>query len=224
MARSAEYPEVLMRPDLRYFPPTIPPSNDGIHSRSASISHLPPTADVQYLQRRSSMAMSEQFFVRRPNKTLPTVPGSPSGSRRGREQRNPQSAYIKRQSSFDYEQSLDEHMRMIEVNIITRATSRPGSRHIPQADLPLRHDEPRVPARANSQRAEREDPRQLQSSIPVDTRKEVRPSTAHPTGMAISRLKAQPTALRPLSLGDISSGFGNLESLFGAKKAIAVAS
>ncbi|CZR56515.1 uncharacterized protein PAC_06404 [Phialocephala subalpina] len=134
--RSAEFPEMVVRPDLRYYPPRFSSQHEWIPSRSSSISTLMPIADVQRL-RRSSMTFPETMRVRGPSKTLPPLPRPmsprPPSSRGGPLRRRTADikvpgAFAERKPSFDIEQSLDDHMRMIEVEaVVTRRQSSRGN-------------------------------------------------------------------------------------------------
>ncbi|KAE8447849.1 hypothetical protein EG329_010078 [Mollisiaceae sp. DMI_Dod_QoI] len=128
--RSAEYPEILVRPDLRYCPPRMSSQYEWIPSRTSSISALMPIADVHRL-RRTSMTFPDQMRLRGPSKTLPPLPRpmSPRPPSRGPIRRRTTDikapgAYIEHQQSFDIESTLDDHLRKIEVEYVTRRQSK----------------------------------------------------------------------------------------------------
>ncbi|KAG9233935.1 hypothetical protein BJ875DRAFT_441769 [Amylocarpus encephaloides] len=69
---SAEYPELVVRPELRYLPPNITAPYEWNLSRTASLSRLLPVADVQHLRRRSSIT-AKPYSIRRPKRDLPPL-------------------------------------------------------------------------------------------------------------------------------------------------------
>ncbi|CAG8979431.1 hypothetical protein HYALB_00013439 [Hymenoscyphus albidus] len=70
--RSVEYPDVLVRPDLKYCPPNIPPPHEWNASRTASMTQLLPIADIDNLRRRSSIS-ANPCMIRRPSQALPPL-------------------------------------------------------------------------------------------------------------------------------------------------------
>ncbi|KAH8592824.1 hypothetical protein B0O99DRAFT_689374 [Bisporella sp. PMI_857] len=141
--RSADCPEVAVRPTLRYTPPCIPPPHQWRLSRTASMSQLVSVADVHTLQRRASNVELPVRF-RRTSKELPPIPGAQmSKSRRnttGSSKRVPQ-AYV-----YSYhEQELEDHIRKIEASIARTHSQRQLARTaVARAGLE-RHPQPRVP-------------------------------------------------------------------------------
>lgn len=266
---------MVVRPDLRYYPPRMPSQYEWIPSRSSSISALVPVANVRRL-RRTSMSFSDEMRVRGPSKTLPALPRPMSSrppsrgpiKRRTADIRVP-GAYPPSEHSFDIEQSLDDHLRMIEVEYVTRRQSRTdlyssslaaGPR---QALKPLSNNQVRrtekigrraslnrsnaelrelqplgkepPPVRSNPElrglskpqvftpssvveRASPPVPLKPDSSRPEHktrafrghttvTSNNARPGTAQPS---TTKADSESKALRRLSLGDISSGLGDL--------------
>lgn len=124
---------MVVRPDLRYYPPRRPSQYEWIPSRSSSISALVPVANVQRL-RRTSMSFPDEMRLRGPSKTLPALPrpiyprpGSRGPLKRRTADIKVPGAYPPSELSFDIEQSLDDHLRMIEVEYVTRRQSRTNS-------------------------------------------------------------------------------------------------
>ncbi|CAG8956375.1 hypothetical protein HYFRA_00003757 [Hymenoscyphus fraxineus] len=70
--RSVEYPDILVRPDLKYCPPNIPPPHEWHASRTASMTQLLPIADIDSLRRRSSIS-ANPCMIRRPSQALPPL-------------------------------------------------------------------------------------------------------------------------------------------------------
>jgi hypothetical protein len=138
LSRYAEYPDVVVRPDLRYCPPIIPPPHEWNSSRTASMSQLIPLADIHGLQRMSSMDFPDQLRVREPAKNLPPLPRAstaPGPMRRKTTDIRVPGAFVEHRSSFDQEANLDEHLRKIEVAYVTRRQRNQNF----QSDRPLRH-------------------------------------------------------------------------------------
>jgi hypothetical protein len=234
--RSAEYPDIVIRPELRFCPPSIPPPHEWNLSRTASISQLIPVADVHALQRRSSMMMPEQLSVRRPNKNLPMIPRKPTPSRsssvsiirRKTSEIKVPGAFIEN-ATLDLESTLEGHARVIEVQAFLRTQSQreqqPGAPVRPPSTGVARQQEPH---RMLSQSRIRRDLKMKIARKQIDSRlryreqrpmvhrahttagsKEERPVTARPKGSdKIDLVKVQ--AFHRLSLGDISSGLGNI--------------
>ncbi|KAH7324038.1 hypothetical protein BKA65DRAFT_598540 [Rhexocercosporidium sp. MPI-PUGE-AT-0058] len=211
--RSADYPHILLRPELRYCPPKIPPPHGWHSSRTSSISQLVPVADIQSLHRRPSFSTSENFVIRGPRKNLPPLPRSrPPLSRRRTNDMKVPGAFVNDRPSFDYEEKLDEHVRKIEVEFVTRSQSKrnqhPSTFGKRQPGNIEKLNPP--PSRVDSKARYRE-----RKPVPVSPTKpvaKIRPGTAHPTGSARTE-PGMPKAFRRLSLGDISSGLGNLAGL-----------
>lgn len=116
--RSADRPEIAIRPSLRYTPPIIPPPHEWNNSRTASISQLIPVADIYTLQRRSSN-MERPARLRGPGKELPPIPGSPP-----QRMRRNTVGYSRRIPQYDlrsyHERELEDHLRKIETSIARR--------------------------------------------------------------------------------------------------------
>ncbi|PMD21660.1 hypothetical protein NA56DRAFT_120049 [Hyaloscypha hepaticicola] len=72
--RNAEYPDVVVRPDLRYCPPIIPPPHEWNSSRTASMSQLIPIANIRGLYQMSSLNFADQLNIREPGKNLSSLP------------------------------------------------------------------------------------------------------------------------------------------------------
>jgi hypothetical protein len=192
-------------------------------------------ADVYALQRRSSMMMSEQLSVRRPNKDLPMIPRKPTPSR------SSSASIVRRKTSeikvpgafidnatLELESTLEEHTRVIEVQAFLRTQIRreqqPGAL-VRQPSIGVARQ---VPIRMVSQSRVRPDLDMKIARKQIDSRsryreqrpmihrahtttgsKVERPATARPAGSdKIDLVKVQP--LNRLSLGDISSGLGNI--------------
>jgi hypothetical protein len=192
-------------------------------------------ADVHALQRRSSMMMPEQLSVRRPNKDLPMIPRKPTPSRsssvsiirRKTSEIKVPGAFIDN-ATLDLENTLEEHTRVIEVQAFLRTQSRREQ----QPGVPVRQPSVgvvrKVPIRMVSQSRIRPDLEMKMARKKIDSRsryreqrpmvqrahttagsKEERPVTARPEGSdKINLVKVQ--AFHRLSLGDISSGLGNI--------------
>ncbi|PVH76528.1 hypothetical protein DL98DRAFT_574314 [Cadophora sp. DSE1049] len=210
--RSADYPHILVRPELRYCPPNIPPPHGWNSSRTSSISQLVPVADIQSLHRRPSFSTSENFVIRGPRKNLPPLPRSrPPLTRRKTSDMKVPGAYVNDRPSFDYEEKLDEYVRKIEVEYVTRSQSKrnqhPSTFGIGQPGNFERLSPP--PTRVDSKARYREKKPVPTSPSPSKSVAKIRPGTAHPTGSERAE-SVTPKAFRRLSLGDISSGLGNL--------------
>jgi len=125
--RSAERPHILVRPELRYCPPMIPPPHGWSASKTSSISQLVPVADVYSLRRQPSFSPSGDFVVRGPRKSLPPLPRiqPPLKRRRSNDIKIP-GAYVEDRTRSIQEEILDEHIRKIEVEYVThyRANSK----------------------------------------------------------------------------------------------------
>jgi len=199
------------------------------------MSQLIPMADVHALQRRSSMMMPEQLSIRRPNKDLPMIPRKPTPSRsssvsilrRKTSEIKVPGAFIDN-ATLELENTLEGHTRVIEVQAFLRTQSRREQ----QPGAPVRQPSigvaRQVPNRMVSQSRVRPDLEMKIARKQIDSRsryreqrplvhrahtttgsKEERPATARPEGSGkIDLVKAQP--LNRLSLGDISSGLGNI--------------
>ncbi|KAH8649631.1 hypothetical protein BGZ60DRAFT_550991 [Tricladium varicosporioides] len=221
--RSAEYPDVLVRPELRYCPPTIPAPHEWRLSRTASLTQLLPAADVQYLQRRASYAsVHNQYMIRGPGRNLPPLAHhrrmspAPSLRRRSSEIRIP-GPYLDYRLSMDAERNLEEHARKIEAISISRSETGRELKPRPPPKDPVsvekrkpvrkveRRESPREVERKSSYRESQPLPRGLQRTT---GEKDVRPHTSKE--MRVSKTELQPSEFRRLSLGDISSGFGKL--------------
>lgn len=162
LSRSAEFPERVVRPDLRYYPPRIRTQNSWVVSRSSPISALTPTA--VHRVRRTFAMFPDEMGVAGPSKNLPRLPGpeaeSPSRGpikRRTAETKIP--GAFPRSDSFDIEQNLDEHVRMIEVEFVTRRRSKGGQ----YSDISQSPREVLKPVSTN--RARRTDKMERRSSI-----------------------------------------------------------
>lgn len=210
--RSADYPHILVRPELRYCPPVIPPPHGWNPSRTSSISQLLPVADVQGLQRRPSFNTSENFVIRGSRKNLPPLPRSrPPLTRRRTNETSRPGSHINDRPGFDYEERLDEYVRKIEVEYVTRSQSKrnqhPSTVGKRQPGNFERLSPP--PTRVDSKARYRERKPSRVASSPAKPVAKIRPGTAHPTGSG----KVDPVTPKPfrrLSLGDLSSGLGNL--------------
>lgn len=214
--RSADYPHILVRPELRYCPPNIPPPHGWNSSRTSSISQLVPVADIQSIQRRPSFSTSENFVIRGPRKNLPPLPRSrPPLTRRKTSDIKVPGAYANDRPSFDYEEKLEEYVRKIEVEYVSRSQSKrnqhPSTFEKRQPGNFERLSPP--PTRVDSKARYREKKRPVTVSLsPSKPVAKIRPGTAHPAGS--ERVEpVTPKAFRRLSLGDISSGLGNLDGL-----------
>jgi hypothetical protein len=236
--RSAEYPDIVIRPELRFCPPSIPPPHERNLSRTASMSQLIPMADVHALQRRPSMMMPEEMSVRRPNKDLPMIPRKPTPSRsssvsiirRKTSEIKVPGAFIDN-ATLELESTLEEHTRVIEVEAFLRTQSRreqqPGApvrqpstgvarqqephQMVPQSrvrpDLEMKIARKQIDSRSRY----REQRPLVHRAHTTAGSKEERPATARPEGSSkIDLVKVQ--RLNRLSLGDISSGLGNIFS------------
>lgn len=200
---------------MRYCPPQIPPPHGWNSSRTSSISQLIPVADIQNLQRRPSFSTSETFVIRGPRKNLPPLPRSrPPLTRRKTSDMKVPGAYVNDRASFDYEEKLDEHVRKIEVEYVTRSQSKRNQHPSTIGKRPPGNFErlSPPPRRVNSKARYRErKPVPVSPSLPKPVAK-IRPGTAHPTGSETAE-PVNRKAFRRLSLGDISSGLGNLAGL-----------
>ncbi|RDL40948.1 uncharacterized protein BP5553_00927 [Venustampulla echinocandica] len=215
--RSAEFPDIMVRPQLRYCPPTILAPHEWNLPRPGSMTNIILMGDGRYSQRRSSVSMPPQYVLRRPSMTLP-----PLGHQGGRVppivrrrtadvKRSRSNAY---RPSFDYEKSLEEHAKMIEAVSIVRSVSG-SSDHIPRPppkDPVKRIAKLQAPQRIDSRARYREQRPIIRSQTTVGPREVIsrlhmsRPYTAKPETEATSNVMP----LRRLSLGDISSGLGEL--------------
>ncbi|TVY18765.1 hypothetical protein LARI1_G002918 [Lachnellula arida] len=124
--RSADYPDVVVRPSLRYCPPNIPAPHEWNPFRTASLSQLLPAADVHSLQRRSmSMGGQQPQMIRRPSQSLPTLAHQqrrpPLTARRSCDIKVP-GAYVDFYLSLELEQNL-EHANEIEVMSVAQSKS-----------------------------------------------------------------------------------------------------
>ncbi|TVY33184.1 hypothetical protein LOCC1_G007934 [Lachnellula occidentalis] len=124
--RSADYPDVVVRPSLRYCPPIIPAPHEWNPFRTASLSQLLPVADVHSLQRRSmSMGGQQSRMIRRPSRTLPTLANHqrrpPLTARRSCDIKVP-GAYIDFYLNLELEQHL-EHADKIEAIALAQSKS-----------------------------------------------------------------------------------------------------
>ncbi|KAF4612828.1 hypothetical protein G7Y89_g15545 [Cudoniella acicularis] len=220
--RSAEYPDVVVRPDLRYCPPTISAPHEWRLSRTASLNQLLPVADIQYLQRQASFSASHQYMVRRPSATLPPLLAHhrrrtpPVVKRRSSEIRIP-GPYLDYRLSMDAERNLEEHARTIEAISISRSESgrelkpRPPPkdpvRRFEKRSVPQRVEKKQTPQRVNSKSRYREPRSAIKRSQTSPALKDIRPHTANQVGTANLGSNVE---FRRLSLGDISTGFGKL--------------
>jgi hypothetical protein len=149
--RSADYPDIVIRPELRFCPTTIPPPHEWCSSRAASVSQPIPMTDVHALQRRLFMTMPEQLSIRRPNKDFamiyrkptPSRPSPVSIVRRKTSEIKIPGAFIDN-PSFEHESALEEHSRVIEEQAFLRTQSR--------------REQPRAPVQQPSTRTAREVP------------------------------------------------------------------
>ncbi|CZT50791.1 uncharacterized protein RSE6_11843 [Rhynchosporium secalis] len=210
--RSADYPHILVRPELRYCPPMIPPPHSWHSSRTSSISQLVPVRDMRTLYRQPSFSTSENFVIRGPRKNLPPLPRrKPPLSRRRRSDQNFRSVFIGDRPKFDYEEKLDEHLRKIEVAYVTRSQSKRNQHPSTfEKRLAMKFETltpPPGPVCSRSRYRERPLP-----LSPMKPDISIRPGTAQPT--VASKLEPYSSkAFRRLSLGDFSSGMGNLDGL-----------
>lgn len=203
----------MVRPQLRYCPPTILPPHEWGLPRPGSVINLIPIGDDRYIQRRSSVSIPPQYVLRRLSMTLPPSGHyerrpTPIAKRRSTDiKRSKSNAY---RASFDYERSLEEHAKMIEAVSIVRSVS--GSKDYvprpPPKDPVNMTVKPQALQRIDS-RARYRPQRPIASpqagAEPEETGslpQMSRPYTAEP--------QSKVTPLRRLSLGDISSGLGKV--------------
>ncbi|KAK0130254.1 hypothetical protein ONS96_000777 [Cadophora gregata f. sp. sojae] len=212
--RSADCPHILVRPELRYCPPQIPPPHGWNSSRTSSISQLIPVADIQSLQSRPS-STSENLVIRGPRKTLPALPrnGPPLTRRKTSDLKVP-GAYVNDQASFNYEENLDECVRKIEVEYVKRSPSRrnqhPSTIGKRQPGNFERLSPP--PTRVDTKARYREKRPVSVSPSKSKPVAKIRPGTAHPAGSGrVENVTVK--EFRRLSLGDISLGLGSLAGL-----------
>jgi len=113
---------MLVRPELRYCPPMIPPPHGWSASKTSSISQLVPVADVYSLQRQPSFSPSGDFVVRGLRKSLPPLPRSqpPLKRKKSNDIKIP-GAYVEDRTRSIQEEILDEHIRKIEVEYVTHS-------------------------------------------------------------------------------------------------------
>ncbi|KAL2062895.1 hypothetical protein VTL71DRAFT_5967 [Oculimacula yallundae] len=211
--RSADYPHILVRPELRYCPPIIPSPHSWHSSRTSSNSQVVRVADPRSLHRQPSFSTSENFVIRGPRKNLPPLPRSRPPLSTRRSNQNVRGSSVSSRPSFDYEEKIDEHLRKIEVEYVMRSQSKRNEYPSPylrrQPGNLERLSPPRGPIDLKS-RYQEKTPGPLPPLPPTKPVAIFRPRTAHPTG-ATKDYSGSPPPFRRLSLGDISSGLGNLE-------------
>jgi hypothetical protein len=93
--RFAEFPNVAIRPELRYLPPGVQHPHEWRLSRTASMSQLPPVADIYALQRQGSN-IPHPMRLREPSKYLPPILGSPAIRRKSVKRHIPGSYVLER--------------------------------------------------------------------------------------------------------------------------------
>ena len=119
--RSADRPEIAVRPSLRYTPPLIPPLHEWSSSRAASIARLLPVAEIHNHQRQSTS--TEQGVPHRIRKELPPIPGSLP--HKGRRSAVGFSRTIVGDDLRSYhERELEDHLRKIEASIAQSQSQR----------------------------------------------------------------------------------------------------
>ena len=143
--RSADRPDIAIRPSLRYTPPIIPPPHEWNNSRTASILQLIPVTDIHALPRRSS-TMERPVHFQGPGKELPPIPGSPP--RRMRRNTVGSSKRITQQDLNSYhERELEDHLRKIETSIVRNRSQHQLAR-IAFAQAQLERVQTTIPVRA----------------------------------------------------------------------------
>lgn len=124
--RSAEHPDVLVRSELRFCAPKVPPSHEWNSTRANPTPTLLPTADIYCLQRRSSLVPAP-LSILKTSKGLPLVPRKPVPQapvrRRTVDIRVP-GAYVDFRPSLEHERNMDEQMQKIEAEYVSRIPSK----------------------------------------------------------------------------------------------------
>ncbi|KAI9047300.1 hypothetical protein LZ554_008748 [Drepanopeziza brunnea f. sp. 'monogermtubi'] len=195
--RSAEYPHILVRPELRYYPPIIPPPHGWSPSKTSSMAELIPVA----LERLPSLPKHHPASHRA---------RTPLSRKNTNEVRVPR-AY--RQSFLDYDENMDEHVRQIELEYRRSQRKRvQGPRNFVKREAGNFDRLNPPPRRAGSQERyqEKRTVEHVQRSAPVA---KIVPNAACPATATAE--KVEPVTVgefKRLSLGDFSVG---LESLMG---------
>ena len=207
--RSAEFPDVVIRPELRFLPPVIPPPHEWNLSRTASLSQLLPVADVHCLQRRPSVTVPPELLIRKPRKELPPLSKkqAPIIRKQTLDVKIP-GAYIEYGRSLDHELKLEAHARKIEVESIARSESKREPKtpvRTPVGDFEKRYAPNPVDSRS---RYRGKTPFALRSQIAASSKNSRPDSTQLMEAVQVEYVKVKP--LRRLSLGEISPGLGKL--------------